>query len=153
MSTRDQILALAPHHYAAEIAKMVGVTKQRVSQILRSTGVKAAPNPRDDESLALARKKELERMVSEGYTRTEAAAAFGISKTALHDRQRRYGLTHLSFKSDQVNWTRIEEIKRLAEQGFTKTEIARKIGIASPHVTRYAIRFLPDVEFRDGRRK
>ena len=42
MSTRPRILSLASKHHAAEIARLVGVSEQWVSQVLQTDGAKAA---------------------------------------------------------------------------------------------------------------
>ena len=102
MNTRAKILSLASDHHAAEIARLVGLSRQRVSQVLRKSGMKAAVL-RSNEALVRERRKTLERMSRDGCTLSQVATALGLTKQGVCMWRQRHGLSHLKFKrSDQV---------------------------------------------------
>ena len=153
MSTRTKILSLASDHHASEIARLVGVSRQRVTQILQQEGVQAASAWRDNEPLVRERTKTLKRMARDRYTVVQAAEALGLSPATLHKWMRRHGLADIPFRSSHIRWKRVDEIERLAKQGLSKTEIARRIDMTQAGVNTCAARHLRHVEFKDGRRK
>ena len=148
----QRIVELSGTYHRAEIARRVGVSTQYVWQVIHQEGitpVKAPPRPQ----MHPGRMDTVLRMHSEGHTRTEVAAALGISHPALCSWCLKYGLGHLKWVNGRGNRENIAAIKEMAKAGMTKAEIARKLGVAHNNIGRTAKRHYPDLVFADGRYK
>ena len=153
-STADQVAELAKTGMTQfDIARRLGVTPQRVSQIAKRRGL---PSRVD------VLKRRL-REECEGMTHTDAARHLGASVSAVakwtedlpdgflidgrgHGRGRSGGAK----KSDATKRI-IEQAPALAKKGMSKSDAARKLGVSPPTFTTQVLRYLPHVKWHDGR--
>lgn len=140
-----------------EIGRQLGITHQRVSQIIRKRGVERhhAKGRRE-----LARTKRIERLKAEcsGMTAVEASWHLGVPVQTIYKDRRKSGFVGLVMRSP--NWRRqlSEQTKRiiatapsLAERGFSQSDAARELGVSPPNFISSVRRYLPDVKWRNGR--
>ena len=138
----------------SEIARELGVTQQAVGEMARKYGIETA-------TTVQARNYEAakQRFVAEcqGMVAKEAAAHMGVRVETIYLYAKATGVKlprastapPLSDRTLKV----LAEAPAMAAEGLTKTEAARRLGIAPPQFTIAVGRHLPDLKWRDGRRK
>ena len=152
-STAEQVAELAKTGMTQfDIARRLGVTPQRVSQIAKRRGLP---------SRAEVLKRQL-REECQGMTHIDAARHIGASVSVVakwtedlpddflidgrgHGRGRSGGTKTATTKRI------IEEVPALAKQGLSKSDAARRLGVSPPTFTTQVLRYLPHVKWHDGR--
>lgn len=144
-------LAGVPSH---ELTAKYGISRQRISSITTAAGVRrdrvAEQPPSVKRMLA-----EAPALAAEGLTRTAAARRLGVLPESLS----RLVAKHMP----DLEWTRhrpprsahvqrmIDEAPALAAEGLSKTDAARRLGVAPATFTSMMHRHLLDLEWHDGR--
>lgn len=161
--TPDCVAALAAGGAnQTEIARELGVSRQRVHQIVRQHGItlladgrlKAAA-ARAGDSTALRAKFMGE---CEGMTAAEAAERLGVTTATVYRYAKVCGRkTRAAYPARNKRTPTTERIlaaaPELAAKGMSKTEAAKALGVPPATLIVAAHTYLPDLIWRDGRRK
>ena len=151
----DRIRALAEEELCQrEIGKIIGVSPQRVSILMRRYGI--VPGTRRNR-----RFDGWKELHEAGFTAVETAERLGVSPGALSSWMRR--------KKIHVKWARspaankgkhttlrqkaLDSMPEMAARGLSKSEAARLLGLPPKAFITLTRQFAPHVEWRDGRRK
>jgi len=150
----DRIREMGRTMTKGEIAQELGITRQRVNQIVSKHGIETA------QARATVNKAEAIRRIEaecQGMTRHQIAAHLGIPYYCAVEYARDADVEvaanqHRPPKSD-LTLKVLAEAPGLAASGVTIAEAARQLGIGAPQLHIKLKKYLPDLKWRDGRRK
>ena len=134
-----------------EIAKRIGVTTQYISLLAIKYEIKIASGLAVSVRGSISTER-LRDLLSEGFTRKEAAKELGIGYQNLCVLIRERGIKWpMEMKPATVK--KIKRLKELAAKGYTKSEAASELGCIEPGLHKFIGIHLPEVKWRDGRKK
>lgn len=139
----------------SEISRRLGVSHQRVSQIVKKHGIECARLSK--RAMPETRSERIRRLKAEcgGMTATEAAKHLGVDTATVRNDESASGFDGLAqtkrrTRSDQTKRI-LKEAPALAARGLSKTEAARELGVSPPLFMVKLARYLSDLQWRDGR--
>lgn len=156
MTTAQRIAELAAKGLPQrDVALTLGVSRQYVSQTAQRHSIKFSGRAqhRQHEHVTL----RIERMKAEcvGMTVAQAAQHLGVSLQTVYNDRNNFafdGLVSVSrTRSDQTKLI-LERAPTLAKRGYSKSEVAREIGVTLSQLTHATRRYAPDLKWRDGRK-
>ena len=150
----DRISEMGRTMTQSEIARELGVTHQAVGEMARRYGIETAPPAPARDYEAAKQRFESE---CQGMFAKDAAAHMGVPVATIYRYAKATGvkLPRASTAPPLSDRTlkMLAEAPALAAAGLSKAQAARRLGIPPAPFTIALGRHLPDLKWRDGRRK
>lgn len=137
-----------PDMTQTEAAKIIGVTRERVRQLVNKHGIILSPTPREK---AAALDDAAATLAESGATVTEIAAATGVHRLTAYAALRRVGIKAKRPPGPNKGVYKHEAaLIRAAALGMSQSDLARELGIAQPQISLLCKK--TGIRLADGRR-